>query len=93
MSLTIEANPNKSTRVTVEDANNEDEDTQLPECSLVVQDSKGDLRFALLNPYQAEAVGNALLRWVKDVTVETDEELDDDEDDDELDDEDEASTH
>jgi hypothetical protein len=93
MSLTIIANPNKLIHVTVEDANNEDDDTQLPECSLIVRDAKGDLRFALLNPYQAEAVGNALLRWVKDVTVETEEELDDEDDDADEEENEKSSAH
>ncbi len=91
--LTIEAKPNA--HVTVEDADQEDDKTGLPECNLIVQAmDEDDILVSSrvpLNPYQAEAVANALLRWVKDVTIESDEDLDDDEDDAEDDDESELN--
>ena len=72
------------------------EGDQLPDCWLeITREDIGNSTPTIslgtaLNPYEAEAVGNALLRWVKDVSLETDEDLDDDEMDDEDDEDDES---
>jgi hypothetical protein len=88
--LTIETKHNNDVHVEIADVDTTDAKSGLPECVLAVLRMKDGTLISgedsKLNPYEAEAIGNALLRWVKDVTIDVDDDDDDDDDDDEAED-------